>query len=452
MKKIYLLFILTSLLMAGCQNEDDSANPVKWDGAAAESFDTKTEPFMISSPAQLKLLSDIVSGLNTNPPLGATDSSSYELTKGIDMNNRPWTPIGSKKSPFKGSFDGGNHTIKGVLIDSVLGYQGLFGSIEDAIVKRINLVDCSITAGDFVINNDNNGSIAGYCKNGIIEDCTFTGTFNNKGNGAGGIVGKMEGNNARVSNCHNLGVLYSSVGCRVGGIVGFNKGGLIEDCSNSAIISGSGYYVGGIAGQSYNGSVINCYNTANVSGLFNIGGLVGINMNSLVSNCFNTGNLNNSINGDASTDGDITIGGVAGYSNGALINCYNSGIINTPSTENGFSIGGVVGYSTGIVSSCYYLSGCAKNGLDKPQNGVGALAMNTSIIDIDGSTNVFTEIQGKALPGNTGAKIGIGQFNDKSALVDCLNAWQSANSIVRNRWTLTGSKTGYPVFVGVLNR
>jgi hypothetical protein len=455
MKKIYLFFILTSFFMVGCQNEDDSAskvdNPVKWDGATAESFDSDKEPFLISSPSQLKLLSDIVNGLKIKHPLGATDSSSYKLTKSIDLNYLEWTPIGSEASPFKGVFDGDNHTINGVFINTELGFQGLFGSIDGAVVKKINLNDCSITAGDFVINNDNNAAIVGYCKNGVVEECTFSGTFNNNGNAAGGIVGKVEGSKSSVLNCHCSGYIFASGGCRVGGIVGFNKDGLIEDCSNSAMIRGSGYYVGGIAGQSYNGSVINCFNITIVSGTSNIGGLVGVNMYGFVCNSFNTGDLYG-YSGMYGENHGSTMGGITGFNSGALINCYNTGIINTPSREECKYIGGVVGNNMGNTTYCYYLKRCAVNAIGIYQNGVGSIERNTSVIDIDGSTNVFNETQGKALQENAGTKIGGGLYNNESALVDCLNAWQTANEAVRNRWTLTGSKTGYPVFVGVLNR
>jgi len=458
MKKIYLLLIFTSFLIAGCQNDDLTDNLVKWDGTTATVFDTNSEPFIISSPAQLKLLSDIVNGLNTNPPLGATDSSRYELVRGIDMNSLKWTPIGSEDSPFKGVFDGGNRTIKGIFIDTDQGFQGLFGSIDSAIVKKINLAECHITAGDYIINNDNNGGIVGYCKNGIIEECTFSGILNNNGSAAGGIVGKVEGSNARISSCSNLGVIESSQGIRIGGIVGFNMYGLINDCSNSGIVSGPARYIGGIAGQNYNVTMRNCFNSANISGTFLIGGLVGVNMTSLVSNCFNTGDISGYTDENEDIGYGAYIGGIAGSNDGTLINCYNAGNINTPSLECGSRIGGVVGYntsttfsgitSTGIITNCYYLIACAKDGKNKIQNGVGIDTINTSVDDIESETNYFTETQGKASNGNTEAKIGKGQYNTKSALVDCLNAWQSANTTDHNRWTLSGSKTGYPVFVG----
>ena len=455
MKKFNLLFIVTAILMTGCQNDDlfcDINDIVKWDGTTAEAFDTNVEPFVISTPAQLKLLSDIVNGIETIQPSGATDSSSYKLNKCIDLNNLEWTPIGSEESPFKGTFDGGDHTIKGMYINTTEGFQGLFGKIEGGTIKKINMSDCNITAGDVVINNNYIGSIVGYNKNGTVEECVFSGTLTNNGNGTGGIVGKSEGSDARVAYCYNLGVIVANQGCRVGGIVGYNISGSVENCSNNATISGASYYLGGITGQNFNGTVKNCSNTGNLSGTYNIGGIAGVNMTGLISNCYNNGNLNGYTDVMFEESYGAYMGGIAGYNTGTLTNCYNTGSLRTPDKENGNSIGGVVGINdNGVVSYCYYIFGCAKDGLDgvnEYQNGFGSESMESTITDIDGSTNSFTETQGKASHGKTGIKIGSIMHTANAALVDCLNSWQSVNKTANFGWTLTGSKTGYPVFAG----
>ncbi|HEY5511129.1 MAG TPA: hypothetical protein VIK10_08880 [Prolixibacteraceae bacterium] len=457
MKRVSLFFIVLAFLMAGCQKADDLSSEldylVKWDGTAALTFDTKVQPYVISTPAQLKLLSDIVNGVNTNPPSGAASTSSYQLSKNLDLNNLDWQPIGTKDLPFKGSFDGDTHTIKGMYINSVVGYQGLFGSLEGGTleggtIKKINLIDCNITAGEIMMNLDFNGAIVGYNKNGNVEECTFSGTFTNNGNAAGGIVGKSEGANARVAYCQNLGIMFGNYGCKIGGIVGFNVGGLIEYCINYATIKGGSYYTGGIAGHSVNGTVKNCGNNADVGGSSNVGGVVGVNVTNLISNCYNTGNL-----GGYSEYGEgygVGMGGIAGYNSGTLTNCYNTGSINTLAKEDGYYIGGVVGSNKdgSIINYCYYLKGCAKDGLGASQNGAGTLTPSSTIVDINGSTNAITEEQGKASQGKTGNNIGNLKYNAHTALLDCLNAWQNDNKTGYSSWTLTGSKTGYPVLVG----
>ena len=60
------------------------------------------------------------------------------------MNNAPknkWTPIGNPSSPFKGTFDGQGHIVKGVKVDSE-DYAGLFGILYDAgTIRNVGVVE-----------------------------------------------------------------------------------------------------------------------------------------------------------------------------------------------------------------------------------------------------------------------------------------------------------------------
>ena len=58
--------------------------------------------------------------------IGLNNTENWESW---NMNNAPknkWTPIGNPSSPFKGTFDGQGHIVKGVKVDSE-DYAGLFG-------------------------------------------------------------------------------------------------------------------------------------------------------------------------------------------------------------------------------------------------------------------------------------------------------------------------------------
>ena len=63
----------------------------------------------------------------------------------LDLNNKEWTPIGNHSNPFKGNFDGNNHTVTGMKISGALDCVGLFGgctrhnvysAIKNITVKR----------------------------------------------------------------------------------------------------------------------------------------------------------------------------------------------------------------------------------------------------------------------------------------------------------------------------
>ncbi|MEG0649189.1 MAG: GLUG motif-containing protein, partial [Oscillospiraceae bacterium] len=102
---------------------------------------------------------------------------SVELVKGYTSSTttddtNSWMPIGNKTNPFKGTFDGRNNIITGVVIQRVSlpnangEYQGLFGFIaQGATVKNIGLQDSYIRAKNYV------GSIAG-ANEGTVDHCS----------------------------------------------------------------------------------------------------------------------------------------------------------------------------------------------------------------------------------------------------------------------------------------
>jgi len=438
-------------MMAACQSEDktsDLDNLVKWDGTAAVAFDTDSEPFIISTPEQLKLLSDIVNDTSETTIIGATASSSYKLAKSFDLDSLTWTPIGSVEHPFQGVFDGDGHTIKGLFINTDLGYQGLFGYLLEGTVKNVNILDGHITAGNVMINNDYSGGIVGYNNNGTIDGCTVAGLLTNNSNNFGGIAGYMIGTNSKIVNCENKASIISTFGCKVGGIVGFAIDGVVDHCRNTGSFdSGESYYTGGIAGHTYKSSILNCGNTGNLNGQFLVGGVVGYSAaQSLIINCYNTGNVEGLTYMGEYFFGS-SMGGIVGSNVGTIRNCYNTGTIISLSTDEGNYIGGVVGRNIdGIVNYCYYLKNCAKDGASRYQNGIGVLTLDSVATDTDGLTNAFTQGQGLASKGTNGVHIGTVNYSAHAALVDCLNAWQAENATGFTSWAVSNSK--YPVHIG----
>ena len=106
---------------------------------------------------------------------------------------------------------------------------------------------------------------------------------------------------------------------------------------------GSANDVGGVVGYS-DGIVSNCYSNGNVSGLYYVGGVVGDNDIGIITNCYATGNIIGSFN---------DVGGVAGLNgnSGMVTNCYAIGTV-----TGGNDVGGVVGeiYDSAKVSNCYW--------------------------------------------------------------------------------------------------
>lgn len=102
-------------------------------------------------------------------------------------------------------------------------------------------------------------------------------------------------------------------------------------------------YVGGVAGYA-NGMVENCYSTGTVSGGITVGGVVGHAYESTVQNCYSA----------SAVSGSTNVGGVVGIASNevTLMNCYSIGDI-----SGATNVGGVVGrVFGGLVQNCAALN------------------------------------------------------------------------------------------------
>ena len=109
---------------------------------------------------------------------------------------------------------------------------------------------------------------------------------------------------------------------------------------------------------------------ANVSIVYNYtdadvyaGGICGYNDGS-VSNCYNTGD----VSAAASSDSFVFSGGICGYSGVSVSNCYNTGQVSAAASSDSFAfIGGICGHNDGGVTNCFnkgYVSGSCDNYAD----------------------------------------------------------------------------------------
>ena len=219
---------------------------------------------------------------------GGKSDINITLDKNIDLTGKDWTPIGTNyDNSYKGTFDGGGHTITGLTVTTYDKYAGLFGWLNSAgTVKNVVMEGVQIT------NNHSSGFAGGVVGNswGTIENCSVSGSVN--------------------------GEVY------VGGVVGKQTSGSMTGCSSSATVKGT-VNVGGVAGESW-GSMTACYATGNVtleiypgkdiSG----GGVVGFKGGNSVLACYATGNVNSK----GSSTGNVHIGGLFGYKYATAIACY----------------------------------------------------------------------------------------------------------------------------------
>ena len=142
-----------------------------------------------------------------------------------------WTSISTEYKPFTGTFDGQNHTISGLYINGTTGYVGLFGCVgTDG--TAIGTVKKVTVTGSYVSGNSYVGGVCGYNKGGIVIGCHNSGRVTGNSSSTDGVCGKNEGT--------------------------------LENSSNNGEVSGSSDF-GDVCGKN-NRTVSNCYYLSATSG------------------------------------------------------------------------------------------------------------------------------------------------------------------------------------------
>ena len=254
---------------------------------------TETDPWQISSVADLQLLANTINnGDAAKFDANCTDTGGgipgnyhgyyFKQTKDLDLSNiASWDPIGySGSCYFAGHYDGGGYTISnatstgkndagGFATAGIFGWVA-FGSVENLHVENANFVATGQNNYSYV------GGIAGLCYESSIKNCSV-------------VDSSMESKRDENNNC-------------AGSIVGYSYNGTFEKCAaeNNRVTSMA--YAGGFVGEQADkknvgkSTFTNCY-TANctvtaktdkTNGLSFAGGFVGeVTRNALtVVNCY----------------------------------------------------------------------------------------------------------------------------------------------------------------------
>ena len=188
----------------------------------------------------------------------ADRTANAVLTADIDLEGRPWTPIGStgeENNNFRGVFDGQNYTIRGLNVEGGRAGLGFFGEVRTGTVKNFTIYGEVVvnTEVDYVggvigsicgLNGENDlerngaviqnitsyvnltakvhgtgmiGGFVGYANHqSLIEQCSWYGTFDageyRVDSGAGGFIGKIQENTSEVTirNCAAYGTIKTN--------------------------------------------------------------------------------------------------------------------------------------------------------------------------------------------------------------------------------------------------
>ena len=242
---------------------------------------TAADPYKIANAADLKAFRDKVNNGST----GACAVLTADIT--LDKSEK-WTPIGTTRSKYAGTFDGDGHTISGINVnESSSTDAGLFGDTAQSntapVIKNLTIADSSIVTAGYA------GAFAGW-GGGVFENCHTEANVTVQGKKfAGGIIGDYKGTGITaelsMTQCSNRATVKE-----VGGFGGF-AGGLIgqaehplklENSFNAGSVSSKPSnqkpYVGGLVGKTALAATLtNVYNVGNVSVSMenNVAGLIG---------------------------------------------------------------------------------------------------------------------------------------------------------------------------------
>ena len=202
------------------------------------------------------------------------EETTVYLNVDIDLKcneNKQWIPIGNcnaesgnnaetttDKNPFGGIFEGNNHNISGIYIDSEENYRGVFG-YNQGTIKNVTVKESYIKSKKAYI-----GGICAYNK-GTIENChNYANIFTDTLAGAcGGIAGYCTG--AKIKGCSNSGKIEGENGF-IGGIVGYSWGTEIQECFNIGDIETDAHGAAGIVAYCQTSWLRDCYNVRKYNG------------------------------------------------------------------------------------------------------------------------------------------------------------------------------------------
>ena len=248
---------------------------------------------------------------------GGKSDINITLDTDIDLTGKDWTPIGTDyDNSYKGTFDGGGHTITGLTFTTNDEFAGLFGWLNRA----------------------------GTVKNVVMEGVQIT--------------------------SHQI------YGGSIGGVVG-SGWGTIENCSVSGSVSGT-VYVGGVVGVQIGGSITGCSSSATVKGTVDVGGVAGqTNSSATLTACYATGNVTIEIDPAKNIAGGSLVGMNAGSS---LLACYATGNVTSTGSSTGYvHIGGFLGNNYTTVTAGYWKNN-HEQGIGYNRESTGATKVDGSVV------------------------------------------------------------------------
>ena len=281
-----------------------------------------------------------------------------------------WTdPIGTRSTPFCGTFNGDGHTIALAVQGSEIlvqgfrnSYAGLFACAYGAVFKNLTTEGTVCNTED--TPNNYTGGMTAYAPECLFENCVNRADLRI----SQGVVGGIAGYGSSFVRCENDGNLQAQknyAGNNLGGIAGscissieqcVNYGEITSDKSYTTLTDSktnvtSTYadadgYAGGLVGRLIQGSRASaCTNKGAVRGSFqSAGGVAGQTVSQYgatgeqvtIRDCYNLGEIRMEADGAVKFN-DVKLSGILGMTEfkTEILNCYNAGTLSTNPQASG---------------------------------------------------------------------------------------------------------------------
>lgn len=242
------------LALAGEPDANEPAVLADTTGTQPSGSGTAEAPYQITSAAELIWLRDAVNA--------GEENTCAELQQDVEYVDEFWTPIGTSKHPYTGTFNGNGHTIRVWLHgwgQALFGYVGADAKLTDLAVTKRQSENYSLNASAPLARSNAGtitrcrysggmtakGSLGGlvYTNSGTIEACyVYAGQLN------GGS--RIEMYNGGLAG----GIAYENTGTIVNS---YFYGDIVQAQSNGTVRDIIGW--GAIAHEKSGGKIINCY-------------------------------------------------------------------------------------------------------------------------------------------------------------------------------------------------
>lgn len=378
----------------------------------ADSYGSKGDPLKIGTASQLAAFAKVV---NENPTYDFR-GKYVELAEDINLDggklniesyngtlsayeiiirgsyDNVWQPIGiDPDHPFRGTFDGNNREIKGMVVLNELTeanvYSGFFGVLDQGgTIQNLRITDGNVLsavnyrdeqaqdgfsayAGGLVgqnngsiTNSDSTGDVASITKRASNTLVPLTSAY------AGGLVG-WNGKTGRITESHGMGTAMSYSFSRnsqyssAGGLAGWNEGRITVSFSTGYVLTcgDAPNHAGGLVGTNGKGAEIETsHSTGAMIASYNrsqfvssAGGMVGWN-NGRITASYSTGDVKSAAKNNSSF-----AGGLVGYNgeNGSIAESWSTGATTSVGASsriaNPVYAGGLAGWNEGVITASY---------------------------------------------------------------------------------------------------